>query len=245
MGDKIIEQESTVKVLGVIISQNERYKEYLVNSKKSMMKFLNTRHSMLKMLSKYADLKSRKALAEGLILSKLNYCISLWGTTTAGIMQQIQVLLNDVVRTVFGVGRGRFTELDPLYKKLKWLKLTQTLQYHDTISLHSMLKNNTPQDIAKKFKPDIIPTHNTRASRKAFRRNPETTSRNTLKQAGFVCRAARLYEELPELVTESIFLPKWAFKDFARSRLGGRQTKEETWNVMTYLEELKKAGKNF
>ena len=89
-----------MKVLGIIISQNEKYKEYLVNSDKSMMKFLDTRHSMLKMLSKYADLKSRKALAEGLILSKLNYCISLWGTTTAGIMQQIQVLLNNDVRTV-------------------------------------------------------------------------------------------------------------------------------------------------
>ena len=245
MGDKVIEQESTVKVLGIIISQNEKYKEYLVNSEKSMMKFLNTRHSMLKMLSKYADLKSRKALAEGLILSKLNYCISLWGTTTAGIMQQIQVLLNDVVRTVFGIGRKRFTELDPLYKKLKWLKLTQTLAYHDIISLHTVVKYNTPQDLAKKFKPDVIPTYNTRASRKTFKRNPETTSINALKQSGYVCRAARLYEGLPELVTDSIFLPKWAFKDFIRSQIGGWQTKTETWMLMEELKGLKKAGKNF
>ena len=245
MGDKVIEQESTVKVLGVIISQNEKYKEYLVTSEKSMIKFLNTRHSMLKMLSKFADLKSRKALAEGLILSKLNYCISLWGTTTAGIMQQIQVLLNDVVRTVFGVGRRRFTLLDPLYKKLKWLKLTQTLDYHDTISLHTVVKYNTPQDIAKKFKPDVIPAYNTRASARTFHRNPETTSRNTLRQSGYVCRAARLYEDLPELVTKSIFMPKWAFKDFVRSKIGGWQTKNETWMLMTYLEDLKKAGKNF
>ena len=91
MGDKVIEQETTVKVLGVLISQDEKYKEYLVNSKNSMMKFLNTRLSMLKMLSKHADLKSRKALAEGLILSKINYCISLWGMTTGVIMQQLHV----------------------------------------------------------------------------------------------------------------------------------------------------------
>ena len=182
MGDKIIEQEPTVKVLGVLIGQDEKYKEYLVNSEKSMMKFLNTRHNMLKMLSKYADLKTRKALAEGLILSKLNYCISLWGTTTAGIMQQIQVLLNDVVRTVFGIGRKRFVSLDPLYKELKWLKVNQTLQYHDTISVHAMVKYNTPKDIADKFKPEVtVPVHNTRASKRRFRRNPKTTSRSTLK----------------------------------------------------------------
>ena len=63
--------------------------------------------------------------------------------------------------------------------------------------------------------------------------------------SGFVCRAALLYEALPELVTESIFLPRWAFKDFACSRLGGWQTKQDTWTVMTYIEELKEAGKVF
>ena len=65
---------------------------------------------MVKRSAKYADLKTRKAIAEGPILSKISYCISLWGTTTAGIMQQLQVLQNDVVRTVFGVGRRKFQE---------------------------------------------------------------------------------------------------------------------------------------
>ena len=90
MGEKMIEQESTgtVQVLVVLIGQDERYKDYLVNRKNSMMKFLNTFHSMVKRSAKYADLKTRKAIAEGPILSKISYCI--WGTTTAGIMQQIQ-----------------------------------------------------------------------------------------------------------------------------------------------------------
>ena len=44
MGEKMIEQESTgtVQVLVVLIGQDERYKDYLVNRKNSMMKFLNT-----------------------------------------------------------------------------------------------------------------------------------------------------------------------------------------------------------
>ena len=210
-----------------------------------MMKFLNTRHSMLKMLGKYADLKTRKALAEGLILSKLNYCITLWGTTNAGIMQQIQVLLNDVVRTVFGIGRKRFVQLAPLYKQLKWLTLSQTLEYHDTISIHAMVKYDTPHDIAAKFKPEVQIIHNTRLSKRRFRRNPETMSRSALKSSGFVCRAARHYESLPDLVTESVLLSKWAFKDFARSRIGGWPTKQDTWVLMTYLEEQKEAGRLF
>ena len=93
-------QEETVKVLGVVLEQDEKYKEYLVNGKNSVMKFLTTRHNMLKMLAKHADLKVRKALAEGLILSKINNCINLWGTTTNTIMQKPHVFMNDVVRTV-------------------------------------------------------------------------------------------------------------------------------------------------
>ena len=71
-----IKQSDVVKVLGVYLSKDELFKEYLVNSNNSMMRFLETRLNMLRILSRYADLKSRKALAEGLILSKINYCIS-------------------------------------------------------------------------------------------------------------------------------------------------------------------------
>ena len=60
-----IKQLEVVKVLGVYISRDELFKEYLVNSNNSMMRFLETRLNMLCLLSRYADLKSRKALAEG------------------------------------------------------------------------------------------------------------------------------------------------------------------------------------
>ena len=210
------------------------------------MKFLNTRHSMEAwMLAKFADLKTRKALAEGLILSKVNYCISLWGTTTAGIMKQLQVLQNDVVRTVFGVGRRRFQEITPLFKKLKWLKLTETLQYHDVISLNSIIKHHTPQDLAEKFRPVVRHSHNTRSASQLYLRNPETTSRNTVRSTAYVCRAAKHYEELDEMLKKSLFMPRWAFKDIYRSQIGGWPTKERTSNVLFYLEALRDAGKNY
>ena len=114
---------------------------------------------MVKMLAKFADFKTRKELAEGLVLSKINYCISLWGTTNVEIMRQLQVLQNDVVRTVFGVGRRRFQEITPLFKKLKWLKVTETLQYHDVISLNTIIKYHTPQ---------VRHNHNTRSTTKAY-----------------------------------------------------------------------------
>ena len=42
MGDRIIKQEETVKVLGIIVGQDEKFKEYSTNRAKSMLKFLHT-----------------------------------------------------------------------------------------------------------------------------------------------------------------------------------------------------------
>ena len=160
-------------------------------------------------------------------------------------MRQIEVVINDVVRTVFGIGRKRFQELTPLYKKLKWLRLTETLQYHDVISLHNVIKYHTPEDLADKFTPVIRHTYNTRSSSQMYQRNPETISRNTLRAGAYVCRAAKHYEVLDDMLKRSIYLPRWAFKDVYRSQIGGWATKERTSNVLFYLEDLKAAGKNY
>ena len=244
MGDRIIKQEETVKVLGIVVGQDERYKEYLINGAKSVLRFLTTRLNMLKILSKYADFKSRKALAEGLCLSKLNYCICLWATTTEEVLDKLQVIQNDVVRTVYGIGRNRFNRLAPLYEKLRWVRIRETIQYFDAITLHSILRHQTPQDMASKFKQVITHTHNTRASRKAFKVTDQTRSNNAVRSRGFTCRSAREFQQLPDLVTESQMIPRAAFKDFCRARLGGWPVKEGTQDILWWLEEMKE-NENF
>ena len=241
MGDKVIEQSETVKVLGVVIGRDEKYKEYLVDGKNSMTRFLNTRHNLLKMLSKYADLKSRKALAEGLVLSKLQYCLTIWACTNQTILHQFHVFLNSVVRTVFGVGKKRFVNMAPMYKKLKWHTMAEMIRYHDLITVHSVIKNGTPWDIAEKFHKDKYHGHFTRASQKAYQRNSETTSVNTVRAKGFVCRAAKEYQEIPKEITTSKLFPRWAFKDYCRSEIGGWDMKPETEGVLEYIRELKAA----
>ena len=221
------------------MGQDEKFKEYLINGAKSMLKFL----SMLKLLSKFADFRSRKALAEGLCLSKLNYCICLWATTTGEVLDKLQVVQNDVVRTVFGIGRKMFNNLDPLYKKLKWVRVRDTIRYHDAITLHSILTHDTPRDLAGKFNQTVYHSHNTRAATKGFRVTNLTRSSNTVKSNGFVCCSAREYASLPRLITETPFISRQAFKDCVRARLGGWPVKESTQLVLWWLEDLEHAKK--
>ena len=79
------------------------------------------------------------------------------------------------------------------------------------------------------------------ASQKAYQRNSETTSVNTVRAKGFVCRAAKEYQEIPKEITTSKLFPRWAFKDYCRSEIGGWDMKPETEGVLEYIRELKAA----
>ena len=234
MKGKKINQSESVKVLGIVIGQDEKYEEYLVKGEKSMLNFINKRLNMLKLLAKYADFKTRKALAEGLILSKVGYCISLWGTTTNGILDKIQKVQNKVVRTVFGKRDYRAEPLTELFKRLKWLRIKDTRKYHDIISLQSMLRCHTPRSISVKFNITYTHRHNTRYSMNRFKLTSQTTSFNVQRSNGFVCRAARLWAELHNEITMTNPVRR-IFKDYVRSQIGGWLRKDETeefiwWN---------------
>ena len=112
-------------------------------------------------------------------------------------------------------------------------------------SLFTAFKHQTPQDIAAKFNPQYNHAYNTRGSKRRFKPNPETTSINAVRDKAFVCRAARAYHNMPDLLTESIFLPYWAYKDWTRADIGGWPIKERTEAVIDYLKYLRKAGRNF
>ena len=239
----IVNQSENVKVLGIVIGQDEKYQEYLITGEKSMLKFLNTRLNMLKILAKYADFKSRKALAEGLILSKIDYCVTLWGITTNTNIDKIQKVQNKAVRVVFGKRDYRAVTLADLFKELKWLKIKDTRKYHDIISLQSMLRCHTPRSISVKFNITYTHRHNTRYSMNRFKLTPQTTSFNVQRSKGFVCRAARLWAELNNEITMTNPVRR-IFKDYVRSEIGGWPRKDETEEFVWWHRENETFPKN-
>ena len=139
-----------------------------------------------------------------------------------------------MVRTVFGKRDYRAEPLTVLYKRLKWLKIKDTRNYHDIISLEAMLKFSTPWSISSKFNITHTHRHNTRYTRNRFRLTNETTSFNIVCSSSFVCRSARLWVDLPNEITLTA-PPRWIFKDYVRSGIGGWEWKDETsdfiwWN---------------
>ena len=77
MDGKVVNQSESVKVQGIIISQDKKYSVYLVTGEKSMFKYLDRRQNMLKLLSRYTDFKTSKALEEGVFGERYYRAVSL------------------------------------------------------------------------------------------------------------------------------------------------------------------------
>ena len=76
-GNEIIETSRSEKLLGGIISQNLKFKEHIQNDENSMLRVLNVRINALKLVCNVTGFKTRKMIANGIILSKLIYLMKI------------------------------------------------------------------------------------------------------------------------------------------------------------------------
>ena len=69
------------RLLGVYIHQNLKWDQMILMHEKSLLKALQTRTNELNMITKIADFRTRKMIADGIFNSKLCYCLTLFGGT--------------------------------------------------------------------------------------------------------------------------------------------------------------------
>ena len=78
-GNEIIKPIQYEKLLGGYISNNFKWNENIRENKKSIFKTVTTRINALSKISKFSNFKTRKAIANDIIMSKFIQLIQLWG----------------------------------------------------------------------------------------------------------------------------------------------------------------------
>ena len=74
----IIAPSSVERLLGANVHQEMRWVEHVLDSDESLVKALNKRLGALKKISQIASFKTRKTIANGILMSKLIYLMPLW-----------------------------------------------------------------------------------------------------------------------------------------------------------------------
>ena len=90
--------DNSCRLLGANFSQNLTWRAHLLSGEKPLIPALRKQVGRLKFICKNVPFRSRKTLAEGIVLSRVKYLIAMWGGTTANLHRKIQVILNSAAR---------------------------------------------------------------------------------------------------------------------------------------------------
>ena len=104
------------------------------------------------------------------VYSRLTYGITPWGTAAQNQLREIEVKLNNIIRTV--TWNKKFSHVSQLYKKLGFLKLHDVYKLELAKFMHKLFKNKLPKLCNYNFTIiDKIHDYATRKPRKPSRSN--------------------------------------------------------------------------
>ena len=142
-GNFTVKPTETEKLLGGIIRQSLKWNQHLTDSKESLTAQLTSRINGLKKISGSAGFSTRLMVANGAVLSKLVYLITLWGGATRYLLGTLQVQQLNAARVVCGHQAVRWSRRE-LLKRVGWLSVRQLIFFHTVLQAHKTLINGVP-----------------------------------------------------------------------------------------------------
>ena len=188
MNNKCIKQHSCVRLLGVDVDDTLSWRlhcEYLL---KKFSKCLG----LLYRFKKYIPQKVLKSMAEALILSRLNYCCTVWGAVlNQNSIDYLQKFQNKVARLVLNYKVTEISRKD-LYDEIGWLTVRQRIHFQTVMMLHKSLYTYEPSTIYMHLHVfEILHEHNTRLSLK-YKNDKLVLKKPKYKKKTFLARAFRV-----------------------------------------------------
>ena len=86
----------------------------------------------------------RVMAVQALILSVLNYCLPVWGSTSKTQINRAQKVLNFAARIAIG-GVRKYDHVSPIFEKLKWLKIKTRFMYSICLLIFKSINNIIPE----------------------------------------------------------------------------------------------------
>ena len=143
-GGFVVKPSEFEKLLGGMLHQNLTWNLHIRDHKGSLLSQLNSRINGLRKLSINANFQTRLMVANGVVMSKLTYLITLWGNANEYLLDALQVQQLAAARAVCGFGCARWSKRQIL-KKVGWLSVRQLVFYHTVIQVHKTLHSGVPK----------------------------------------------------------------------------------------------------
>ena len=148
-GEHTIKPTEKEKMLGGLLHHSLKWNTHLRDDKESLINQLTSRLNGLRRVCVNASFGTRLMVANGIVMSKLVYLITLWGGAQQYLMSALQVQQLVAARAVCGVGCWRWSRRK-LLDKVGWLSVSQLVFFHIVLQAHQTITS------PKAFAPSTI-----------------------------------------------------------------------------------------
>ena len=159
-----------------------------------------SRINALKQISRFSNFKTRKMIANGVVMSKFIYLIQLWGGCPDYLLTFLQSLQNKAARLVSN--KDRYTPIKELLKSCGWLSIRQLVAFHRVVLLYKINYEGKPKYLAEKFATNQNPSYNTRFQGDGRIRKSRIYSKEESKSS-FVPDSINVWNRLPTKIRKS------------------------------------------
>ncbi len=94
-------------------------------------------------ISQNFNKSTRILVVQSLVLSLINYCIVIWGTTNETLLHNVQKLQNFAAKVAVGCTR-KYDHVTPFIKELKWLKIKEKHTLDKCTTVYKAVNNCYP-----------------------------------------------------------------------------------------------------
>ena len=180
--DKAIEQVNDAKFLGVVIDQNLTWRNHIELLLKSLRPTVG-------LMYRFADYLPRNILIlmyNSFVLSKLNYCLEVWGNSADTHLNKLLLFQKKILRIIYQT--HYLAPSQPLFEKSQIFKITELYRSKILILAHKMYHSSTTK---------LQPSHsyNTRSSTITLP-VPQSTSLAGHRRTSY--QTAALWNALPD-----------------------------------------------
>lgn len=197
INDSFIAFSESAKNLGVVIDQSLTFKDHIL----ATVKATNYHLKNIAFIKKYLDEKSLKLLVNNFVITRLDYCNSLYFNLPNYLLRKLQAVFNRAARLI--TGQPFWNRVTPLLIDLHWLPIRARIVFKICVLTYQVLNTGVPDYLRQMLKGfEIASAIRLRNSDDEFRLLEPRATKHIGTRA-FTHSAPRLYNSLPHEVKNS------------------------------------------
>jgi hypothetical protein len=216
-GPYTITPTESEKLLGGHLHQSLKWNDHIRDNKNSVMNQITGRINGLKKISKNSTFNTRLMVANGVVMSKIVYLISVWGGAQQYLLKGLQVQQLTAARAVCGF-HSKWWSKQKLLDRLGWLSIRQLIFYNTVLQAHKTISSGRPSSIHQSISTQH-PYQTRNATSGLIRFGEAFAGESTLVSSTFKHRAVHWFNAVPvsartgTLATVKKKLRKWTWQN--------------------------------